>query len=440
MGRSSRRSGPYERFRFGDPREGPIDFPHDPPWRRLLVPSRLRLRHACARARRRWISPRRCGLPHRPASRRRADAPLVAPRQLRIAGRHPAPQGSQRLFRPQVHARGRRRQALRLYPRPGPQRAEAGPRRAREPHHRGPQQSSLGRAPILSWKQAPGGACRAQGTGPRLRSHRHRAGRASYRCRHVHLAPVSPLDAAEGPRHVDGGDLREPHPDLRPRGCGRARPRGEVVVSMKKICIAALVVSAACASSPRPRELKLTADGFRTDGARWSLDPIERDKLMPEGWERVPGSDEDPTIVFLHFKRVQLDGDAWLVAWKLEGPDQRKNLKALSERGLTGFRLASGDLLFGTVEPAKPVLVDGAEAQEGIYEMRRRDDYSPITRLYIGFAKSLANDALAQIYFSSPPGQFDEGLEAARSLMRRLHFPSVRALEADPAASRGAQR
>jgi hypothetical protein len=209
---------------------------------------------------------------------------------------------------------------------------------------------------------------------------------------------------------------------------------------MKKICIAALVVSAACASSPRPRELKLTADGFRTDGAGWSLDPIETDKLMPEGWERVPGTDEDPTIVFLHFKRVQLDGDAWLVAWKLEGPDQRKNLKTLSERGLTGFRLASRELLFGTVEPAKPVLVDGAEAQEGIYEMRRRDDYAPITRLYIGFAKSLANDALAQIYFSSPPGQFDEGLEAARSLIRRLHFPVPAHGKTSDGASTSVQR
>jgi len=191
---------------------------------------------------------------------------------------------------------------------------------------------------------------------------------------------------------------------------------------MKIIAIAALVACAACASGPHPREFELTRDGFRTQGADWVLDPVEAGKMMPDGWERVPETREDDTIIELHFKRVQLDGEAWLFAWKLRGDDQRKNLRALSERGLTGFRLSLGHLLFGTTEPPKAVLVDGAEAQEGLYELRRRDDYSPVTRLYAAFAKSLANDALAQIYFSSPPGQFDEGLEAARSLLRRLHF------------------
>jgi len=208
---------------------------------------------------------------------------------------------------------------------------------------------------------------------------------------------------------------------------------------MKKIFVAALIVSAACASGPRPREFDLTPDGFRTEGADWSLDPVESNKLMPDGWERVPGTYEDATVVGVRFKRIHLDGDAWLFAWKLHGDDQRKNLKALSERGLTEFRLGSGQLLFGTVEPAKAVLVDGAEAQEGLYEMRRRDDYTPITRVYAAFAKSLGNDTFAQVFYASPPGQFAEGLEAARSLMRRLHF-SVPAHEAPAAASRGAQR
>jgi hypothetical protein len=194
-------------------------------------------------------------------------------------------------------------------------------------------------------------------------------------------------------------------------------------VPLKKLRFAALLaVLAGCASNRSPRAFKMTRDGFRTVGADWALDPVETDKLMPAGWELVPSTYEDPTVVAVRFKRVQLDGDAWLFARKLRGDDQRKNLKALAERELIDIRLASGELLFATVEPAKALLVDGAEAQEGIYERRRRDDYSPIARIYAAFAKSLANDALVEVYFNSPPGQFDEGLDAARSLMRRLHF------------------
>jgi hypothetical protein len=79
--------------------------------------------------------------------------------------------------------------------------------------------------------------------------------------------------------------------------------------------------------------------------------------------------------------------------------------------------------VFGTVEPARPVLVDGAEAQEGTYEIRRPGDYTPITRVYASFAKSIDNATFVSTFYFSPPGQFDEGLPAARDLIRRLRFP-----------------
>ena len=119
------------------------------------------------------------------------------------------------------------------------------------------------------------------------------------------------------------------------------------------------------------------------------------------------------------------------------------NFRCISATGKTIERVLNAAFAaeepIGPAQPAKAVLVDGAEAQEGLYEMRRRDDYTPITRVYAAFAKSLGNDTFAQVFYASPPGQFDEGLEAARSLMRRLHF-SVPAHEAPAAASRGAQR
>lgn len=191
---------------------------------------------------------------------------------------------------------------------------------------------------------------------------------------------------------------------------------------MKTSLIALLVLCAACASS-RPREYKLDSDGFKTDGADWVLEPVPgTDKMMPDGWERVSQPMRDREVVEMRFKRVQLDGSVSIFSWKLIGDDQRKSLRALSERELTGFRLGSGSLLFGTVEPAKPVLVDGAEAQEGTYEMRRRDDYAPVTRVYASFAKSIANDSFVSVFYLSPPGQFDEGLPAVQSLIRRLRF------------------
>src|SRR5207237_8224922 len=110
----------------------------------------------------------------------------------------------------------------------------------------------------------------------------------------------------DGPRDDDHDRLPDPDRDLGPRRQRRARPRGEVVVPMKKVCLAALLVLAGCASGPRPREFKLTADGFRTEGADWLLDPVESDRMMPDGWERVPGTYQHATVVAARCRRVRL--------------------------------------------------------------------------------------------------------------------------------------
>jgi len=195
------------------------------------------------------------------------------------------------------------------------------------------------------------------------------------------------------------------------------------MVLQVKASLLLVAVCLAC-SGPRIRRFPLTSAGFRTEGADWVLDPVDDGKMMPRGWERQESKVYDePTYVFVRFKRTDLDGDTYFSSWKLAGDDQRKQLRALAERALTQFRLDAGNLLFATAEPARSILVDGAEAQEGVYELRRRDDYAPIARVYAAFAKSLTQDAFAAVFYTSPPGQFDEGLEAARSLMRRLHFP-----------------
>lgn len=100
-------------------------------------------------------------------------------------------------------------------------------------------------------------------------------------------------------------------------------------------------------------------------------------------------------------------------------------MPTLADRYLNTTRaLAARGLGLGNEEPLASLAIDGAEAQEGVYSLRRAGDYAPVRRFYLAVLKPFDQPIWLAISFASAPGQFEVSVAEVRALVRRFHFDS----------------
>jgi hypothetical protein len=193
-----------------------------------------------------------------------------------------------------------------------------------------------------------------------------------------------------------------------------------------------LLVSSACAAY-HPAFTRYDDGDYRLAPAEkndppppWAVSPLPSGDLLSPDWTATPTKlrSKGPSRFNLFYKHESTDRMLEIDALPLADEDARKSVGTLGERGLNDLRRFAFNLAIGVAVPTEPLIVDGAEAQQTIYAISRPGDSAPIRRTYLAVIKPFSLQEAIYVYYAAPPGQFDAGLEEAKSFVRRFHFDS----------------
>jgi hypothetical protein len=199
---------------------------------------------------------------------------------------------------------------------------------------------------------------------------------------------------------------------------------------MKQRSLALLFCSLNACVTYHPAMIK-TGDDYRISLDRahapqepWGITPLPNGELLSDDWVVNKGGGKDQHHFGFLYKQVREDGSLSFACDPLPDGDAKKSLPTLAERFVTAVRTSSASGAFGTEKPLESVAIDGADAQEATYSLRRAEDTAPLRRFYFAVMRPFAMRAWCVVSFASAPGQYETSIEEVRNFVHRFHFDS----------------